>query len=130
MKNNWTELLGWDKEQIDEIRFFGFSLLREGKYERARLFFEVLLILDGTSAFDRQTLGALYLEIGENEQAVSQLDHALSLEPAHEPTLLNKAKALFTLQHNDEAIAIAERLQKSTNEIIANDAEALIMTHR
>ena len=129
MQTNWSELLGWDKEKIDEIRFFGFSLLREGKYDRARLFFEVLLILDGDSSFDRQTLGALYLQMNDNEKAVEQLNKALEVLPDHEPTRLNKAKALFMLNRKEEALQIVTELMKSTDTILANDAEALIMAH-
>ncbi|MCH9610157.1 MAG: hypothetical protein S4CHLAM81_07290 [Chlamydiales bacterium] len=126
--NKWTELLGWGSERIEEIRFFGFSILREGKYEDAKLFFEVLLILDD-SPFDRQTLGAIHLQMNENEQAIEQLDLALEKEPGHEPTLLNKAKALFASDRPSEALAIVQKLTKSDNEILASDAEALIMVH-
>jgi len=129
MKTNWAELLGWEKDKIDEIRFYGFSLLREGKYDRARLFFEVLLIIDKGTAFDRQTLGAIYLQMNENEKAVEQLNRALEIEPDHEFSLLNKAKALFMLNQKTEALTIVDRLKKSANKPLADDAEALILAH-
>lgn len=129
MATNWTELLGWDRDKIEEIRFYGFSLLREGKYERARLFFEVLLILDPQSAFDRQTLGAIYLQVNENEKAAEQLERALELQPNHEPTLLNKAKALFMINRKDEALSIVQKLAKCNDQALADDAQALLMVH-
>lgn len=129
MASNWTELLGWDEDKIEEIRFFGFSLLREGKYERARLFFEVLLILNKDSVIDRQTLGALYLQMNENDKALEQFNQVLEKMPDHEPTLLNKAKALFMLNQNQTAIAIIEKLTKSSDLMIADDASALMLTH-
>ena len=129
MDVDWSELLGWDEEKVDEIRFFGFSLLREGRYEEARLFFETLLVLDKKSLFDRQTLGALYLQINENEKALKHLDIALSIDSADEPTLMNKAKALLMLDRKTEALEIIQNLKKSSNPELANDAEALILAH-
>lgn len=129
MAGHWSELLGWDEEKIEEIRFFGFSLLREGKYERARLIFEVLLILDKDSILDRQNLGALYLQMNENQKAVEQFNKVLEKLPEDEQTLLNKAKALFMLHQNQAAIEIVQKLSKSTNVTIANDADALMMVH-
>ena len=126
---NWAEILGWESEQLEEIRFSGFSFLREGKYEKARLYFETLLILDTQSTFDRQTLGAIYLQLGDNEKAVYQLEKALSLDSSHEPTLLNKAKAQLMLGKKQEAMDILQILKKSTHVELANDATALIMAH-
>ncbi|MCP5469497.1 MAG: type III secretion chaperone [Chlamydiales bacterium] len=126
---NWVEILGWQEEQLNEIRFSGFSFLREGKYEKARLFFEALLILDPKCIFDRQTLGAIYLQVGENEKALYQLEKALSMDPSHQPTLMNKAKALLMLGKKQEALDIIQILKKSDDAKLANDATALLMAH-
>jgi tetratricopeptide (TPR) repeat protein len=128
-KANWREILGWTDDQLEELRFSGFSFLREGHYQKALLFFEALVILAPESAYDMQTLGALYLQMGENQKALHTLNQALKLEPTHEPTLLNKAKALFAINQRPEALAIVSTLELSPDQTIAGDASALKLTH-
>ena len=128
-KVNWREILGWSNEQLEELRFSGFSFLREGCYKKALIFFEALVILDPESSYDAQTLGAIYLQMGENEKALKTLNHALDLEPTHEPTLLNKAKALISVHQHHEAMNIAAQLERSSDTTIANDASALRLTY-
>ena len=125
----WKEMLGWQEEHLEELRFAGFGFLREGKYDKAQRFFQALIILDPENPYDRQTLGALFLQQGKNEKAIEHLEKALQLDPEHEPTLLNKAKALFSLGKKPEALQIIEKLQKSRDELIANDAAALVLAH-
>lgn len=127
-KVNWREILGWSSDQLEELRFSGFSFLREGHYTKALIFFEALVVLDPLSIYDLQTLGALYLQIGDNTQALATLNRALALEPHHEPTLLNKTKALFSLGLKREALEIAKVLEKSRDTEISSDASALILT--
>jgi tetratricopeptide (TPR) repeat protein len=122
---NWREILGWSNEQLEELRFSGFSFLREGHYKKALIFFEALVILDPESAYDAQTLGALYLQLGESQKALDMLNQALALEPAHEPTLLNKAKALLTLHQRTDALQLVKKLEASHDPQIAGDASAL-----
>jgi tetratricopeptide (TPR) repeat protein len=124
-KVNWRDILGWTNDQLEELRFSGFSFLREGHYQKALIFFEALVILDPESAYDAQTLGALYLQMGQNEKAIKLLNQALELEPNHEPTLLNKAKALLGARQNIEALAIAARLEQSSDPTISGDASAI-----
>lgn len=124
-KVNWREILGWTNDQLEELRFSGFSFLREGHYQKALLFFEALVILDPESTYDAQTLGALHLQMGNNEKALKFLNLALELDPTHEPTLLNKAKVLFSLHQRSSALEMIQKLTQSANAIIANDAAAL-----
>lgn len=128
-KTNWKEILGWNTEQIEELRFSGFSYLREGLYEKALIFFEGLIILDPDNAYDNQTLGALYLQIGKKELALSTLDHALEIEPFHEPTLLNKAKALLLIGRKEDAFILIRNLEKSKDTAISGDASALVLAY-
>jgi tetratricopeptide (TPR) repeat protein len=128
-KVNWREILGWSNEQLEELRFSGFSFLREGHYKKALIFFQALVILDPANSYDAQTLGALYLQMGDTQKALETLDRALSLEPVHEPTLLNKAKALFTLHRRAEALALAKNLEASADPQIAGDASALLFAY-
>lgn len=126
---NWQEILGWNEETLDELRLTGFSMLREGKYDKALLFFHTLAILNPKSIYDQQTLGALYLQLGEKEKALAALNYALTLDPENEPTLLNKMKTLLLLGKKEEAFTLARRLQNSLNAHIANDTAALVTTY-
>jgi len=124
---NWRAILGWNDEQLEELRFSGFSFLREGHYNKALIFFEALIILDPTSTYDTQTLGALHLQMGNGKKALSILDQALALDPIHEPTQINKVKALLTCGQKVQAMQLANTLQKSEDTTIANDASALLI---
>ncbi len=126
---NWRAILGWTDEQLEELRFTGFSFLREGHYKKALLFFEALVILDPLSVYDTQTLGAIYLQMGNGKKAVEVLDQALALDPLHEPTLINKVKALLAIGQKAEALALAKTLEKSEDSTIANDASALLTAY-
>lgn len=126
---NWREILGWTNDQLEELRFSGFSFLREGHYHKALMFFEALVILDPESVYDFQTLGALYLQIGDGQKALQIIERALELDATHEPTLLNKAKALLGLHKNTEALELAKKLEQSEDPVVAGDAAALIFAY-
>lgn len=121
--------MGWNDQQLDELRLSGFSFLREGKYDKALLFFQTLVIVDPKSSYDSQTLGALYLQMGEKEKALKSLNQALQLQPSHEPTLLNKAKTLLLLDRKEEAFIIARNLLTSQDPSISGDASAIIAAY-
>lgn len=72
----------------------------------------------------------MYLQIGDNENALKILDQALRMQGDHLPTLLNKTKALFCLGRTNEASAIATYLKTCADTVIANDAEALLMSYQ
>lgn len=130
MKDNpWTTILEWSEEQLEEMRIAGYSFLRQGHYHKAIVFFEALVILSPYSAYDHQTLGALYLQIGKNQEALLTLDKALRLQGDHLPSLLNKTKALFCLGKQQEAIALAQYLTTCSDPTIAQDAEALLLSY-
>ncbi|BAE81410.1 conserved hypothetical protein [Chlamydia felis Fe/C-56] len=129
LDNEWKAILGWGDEELEEMRIAGYSFLRQGHYQKAILFFEALVILDPLSIYDFQTLGGLYLQVGENAKALGVLDQALRMQGDHLPTLLNKTKALFCLNRIDEASAIAVYLTSCDDSLIANDAEALLMSY-
>ncbi|WP_194848101.1 tetratricopeptide repeat protein [Candidatus Neptunochlamydia vexilliferae] len=129
MKTNWIELLGWSKEQIEDIRFAGYSFLKQGQYEHALKFFEVLAVLPEEDPYDFQTLGGLYLQVGNNLSALNYLEKALSFDPDHEPTLLNRTKALFLLGYKRQALAQAAQLERSSDPYIADQARALTLAY-
>ena len=126
---NWKETLKWNEEQIEDLRFTGYSYLRQGKYDIAMAFFEALAILDPESAYDAQTLGALYLQIGQPAKALPYFDKALKLDADHAPTLLNLTKAFFMLGKKAEGLKLANILKNEADTTISNVAKALILAH-
>ena len=129
-ETNWLEILGWNPEQIDDIRYVGYSYIKEGKYDIALTFFEALIVLNPQSAYDLQTLGALYLQMGNNLSALDLLERAIKVDKNHAPTLLNRAKALFLLgykkQGQDQLMSLLQHPFKE----IAEQAKALQLAYR
>ena len=126
---NWLEVIGWGKEELEDLRFVGYSYIKQGKYDIALNFFEALVILEPESAYDLQTLGALYLQKGNNLMALNFLEKALKLDPHHPPTLLNRVKALFALGYKRQGLAQAKDLEKNGDLAIANGAAALVLAY-
>src|ERR1700722_3312701 len=106
-KINWCEKLGWNDEHLEDLRFAGYAYLRQGKYDIAISFFEALAVLDKESAYDSQTLGALYLQLGNPQKALKWLDQALKMDTDHAPTLLNLCKTLFLMGKKAEGLKLA-----------------------
>lgn len=126
---DWTKKLNWTSEQLDDLRFTGYAYLKQGKYDIAITFFEALAVLDPESAYDSQTLGALYLQMNEPKKALKWLDQALKIEGDHGPTLLNLCKALFMLGKKEEGLKLAHILKNEPNLQISNVAKALILAN-
>lgn len=126
---NWVEILGWNEQELEDIRFVGYSYLKQGLYHTATTFFEALIVLDPNNAYDLQTLGALHLQKGNNLLALNYLEKATKLDPTHAPTLLNRSKALFALGYKKQALMQAKALEKNGEESIANQATALVLAH-
>ena len=126
---DWMSILGWNKEELEDLRFVGFSYIKQGKYDVATTFFEALVILAPDSVYDLQTLGALYLQKGNNLMALNYIEKSLKLDPAHLPTLLNRTKALFALGYKKQGLAQAHALEKCSQELIAGQAQALILAY-
>lgn len=127
---NWMDKLGWSDEHIEDLRYTGYSYIRQGKYEIALAFFEALAVLDPTSAYDAQTLGALYLQINQPYKALKYFDRALKLESTdHGPTLLNLAKTFFSMGKKEEGLKLVHILKNESDSMIANVAKALILAY-
>lgn len=125
----WRDSLGWTEEQLEELRYAGYSYIRQGKYDIALPFFEALNVLDPDSAYDSQTLGAIYLQIGKADKALIYFDKALKIETDHAPTLLNMCKALLMLGKKDEALRLAQILTREQDQYIRNVARALLLAY-
>lgn len=128
-KIDWLKELGWNQEHIEDLRYTGYSYIRQGKYDIALAFFEALAVLDPNSAYDAQTLGAIYMQLNEPAKALSCFDKALKLEAEHGPTLLNLTKVFLMLGKKEEALRLAHILKNEPNPIIANTAKALILAY-
>ena len=126
---DWLEILGWGKDELEDLRFVGYSYLKQGRYDIATTFFEALAILSPGNAYDLQTLGGLYLQAGNNLMALNYIEKSLKLDPSHLPTLLNRTKALFALGYKKQALTQARTLEKSSDEQIASQASALILAY-
>lgn len=126
---DWRKTLGWTDEQLEDLRYIGYAYIKQGKYEIALPFFEALCVLDSESAYDAQTLGALYLQLNNPAKALKFFDRALKMEADHAPTLLNLTKALFMLGKKEEGLKLANILANEPNQVIANTAKALILAY-
>lgn len=126
---NWLEVLGWNNEELEDLRFVGFSYIKQGSYDIAITFFEALAVLSPQNAYDLQTLGALYLQKGNNLMALNYIERALRVDPQHGPSLLNRAKALFALGYKRQAMAQARNLQKGTDPQLSDQATALLLAY-
>ena len=125
----WLDVLGWKGEELEDLRFVGYSYIKQGLYDIAITFFEALAILSPDSVYDLQTLGALYLQKGNNLMALSYLERALKIEPDHGPTLLNRTKALLALGYKKQGLLQARLLEKNPEPQIASQAAALILAY-
>ena len=128
-ESNWQELLGWSDEQFEELRYVGYSYIRQGKYDIALAFFAALVVVDPDNAYNLQTLGAIHLEIGNVNDAHKYLDRALQLDTDHSPTLLNLAKTLLMQGKKEEGLKLANLLQDDPNRKVANVAKALVLAY-
>lgn len=127
-KIHWAKLLGWEEEQLEDLRHAAFSYIRQGKYDIAIHFFAALVVINPKSAYDAQTLGALYLQVGDADQACRYLDHALKLDGDHAATLLNLCKARFLQGKTDEGLKLAAMLTEEESSI-SNVAKALQLAY-
>ncbi len=127
---NWLDLLGWGIAEIEDLRFVGYSYIKQGHYDIALRFFEALATLSDQNEYDLQTLGAIYLQMGNNLSALNYLERAIKINATHYPTLLNRAKALLLLGYKRQGLMQANILEKSENKQIADQATALILAYR
>lgn len=127
---NWSEVLGWGDQEIADIRYLAYSYIKQGIYDVALTFFDALIVLSPSNPYDLQTLGALYLQMGNGEKALELLEQALKLTPGHLLTQLNRAKALFMLGYKRQGLAQALELEKSLDPEIASQAAALVLGYR
>lgn len=128
-KKNWLKELAWTEAHLDEIRHTAYYYIRQGHYQTALPLFEALTVLDPLSAYDAQTLGAIYVQTNQPLKAIKALDAALKLDADHAATLLNLAKAFFMSGKTQDGLRLAKILEKDSNPYIAGTAAALVMCY-
>lgn len=128
-KVNWLDILGWNPNELEDIRFVAYTYIKEGQYEIALNFFEALIVLDPDNLYDLQILGALYLQNGKSLDALHYLDKSLKIDPNHVHSLMNRTKALFMLGYKKQAIAQARKLEASEDKNVAKQASALLLSY-
>lgn len=128
-KINWQKTLGWNEEQLDDLRVMAYAYIRQGKYDIALPIFEALCVINPESSYDAQTLGALYLELGNPNKALKWFDKALKIDADHAPTLLNLAKTFFMLGKKNDGLKLAQILTEEKNPVIASTAKALLLAY-
>ncbi len=124
---DWLEILNWNVDELEDLRFVGYSYIKQGHYSTALTFFEALIVLSKDNVYDFQTLGALYLQTGNNLMALNYLEKAVKLDPSHGPTLLNRAKALLALGYKKQGLMQAKALESHTESNISSQAHALAL---
>lgn len=127
---DWLKILGWDENEIADLRSAGYSFIQQGVYPTALKYFEALSILSPNNSYDLETLGALHLQLGNGLQALDYIDKALKMESMNLQTRLNRAKALFMLGYRRQGLLQAMDLQKSQDPKIASQATALVMAYQ
>ncbi len=126
---NWLEMLGWGEREVEDLRFAAFSFIKQGHYKTAIKFFESLIFLSKDNPYDLQTLGALHLQVGDNLASLNYLERALTLNPTHQETLLNKAKALFLLGYTKQGLSQSHLLEGSSDPHVSSQARALTLAY-
>lgn len=126
---NWLEILDWSSDELEDLRFVGYSYLKQGKYDIALTFFEALAVLNPDNTYDLQTLGAIHLQKNNNLMALNYIERSLKITPEHLPTKLNRAKALFALGYKRQALKETKELEECDDKGIADQASALLMAY-
>jgi predicted Zn-dependent protease len=125
---NWLEVLGWGEKELADLRVVAYSYIRQGIYDIALTFFDALEVLQPSTTYDLQTIGALHLQMGNALRALDYLERALRADPTHLPTQLNRAKALLTLGYKKQAVAQLQELEKCSEPSISSQAAALSLS--
>ncbi len=126
----WQEVLGWGNKELTDLRYVAYAYIQQGIYDVALTVFEALAVLTPPTAYDFQTMGAVYLQLGNGLKALEYLDKALKVDPSHLPSQLNRAKALFLLGYRKQALNQTIELEKCNVAEIAAQASALTLSYR
>lgn len=129
-KKNWLNILGWTPNEVEDLRLVAYLYVKQGHYDIALKIFEGLLLLDSNQGYDLQAIGGIYLQLKNPLLALQYFDRALKLLPDHEPTKLNRMKALLALGYRKQAFQVSRDLVRSTKKEYAQTAEALLLSYQ
>ena len=127
---DWMEFLGWEEEDLDDLRLLGYSYIQQGIYPIALTYFEALHAINPRQTYDLHTIGALHLQMGNGMKSLDFLDRALQLEPHSLDVRLNRAKALFMLGYRRQGLMQVTELENCEDPKIAAAAAALILAYK
>lgn len=120
-------ILGWKLDDLDNLRFIGFSYIKQGKYEIAKVLFEALEVLEPENPYNLHTLGGIYIETNEPYKALNALEKALTLDPNHEISQFNKIQALLSLGFKKQALETCDLLIRGKDPLLKSKAEAMLL---
>ena len=103
------ELEGIDKEVQMKIAKNGFTLLNQGKLNKAKTIFEGLLALDPFDAYFHTALGSIAFRDKDMETALSHFDKALSINPFFSTARAHRGE--IRLARNDFTGAIEDLIE-------------------
>lgn len=123
-------ILGWQKDDLNNLQFIGFSYIKQGKFDIAKTLFEALEVLNPEDPYNLNTLGALYIETKEPYKALNVLEKALMLDPQNEISQFNKIQALLSLGFKKQALEVCQILSQAKDAILRSKAEALLLVEK
>jgi Flp pilus assembly protein TadD len=129
MAVEWREVVGWDQDEIEEMRAIAYAYLRQGHLALARTFYEALVVLDPNSLYDLRTLAVLRDLQGDTDGALTLYGKVLQLEPTDPFASLGLAKAQLAAGRRGEAIPRLQKLSTIPDRRVAADAQALLQAY-
>lgn len=126
---DWQNFLELSDSSLEDLKTVGYLYIKQGCFKIALEIFNAISIIDPTSVYALQTLGALYLQLEEYSKALDFLDKALKLDPKNDLIMLNKSKALFSLGYITQGLSLAKIISKSNDKKFSRQAIALIESY-
>lgn len=109
----------WGESERFAVRELGHLLFSEGRQDLAKVLFEGLVAVDPEDVWARVALGVVYRAEKRYDDAVTQMDEALRLDPKHLEAAIQLGEVKLLQGQSQEARGCA-----AMAEYIAKDAEA------
>lgn len=90
---------------MNSLREKAIALHRSGQLAEAEVLYRQLLAADKHDFASQHLLGVIHAQQGRNEQALAEIDAALTLQPDDAEAHLNRANVLKVMGRADEALA-------------------------
>jgi tetratricopeptide (TPR) repeat protein len=117
---------GWTAEDVYRVAECGHALYREGRYREAAVIFEGLVAVDPASPYCRESLAALYLILGDPQNAIVELNQVLERDPDHAGARARRCEAWWRLGRRTQAQLDFERLAGFGAEVLAARLRVLL----